>query len=170
MDDETRRVSEVARASSRAMSAEAWPSLRLDEWLPTCITLRWMQIVGKTRPELSPFENHWWHSALYVSARGVTTSPMPFRGLSLEMEFDFLNDALFARTDENISKSLRLEDRSVADFYGNTSRCSPRSMSRPIYPAPARWRMPRLSRDRARTYDATPRDDGGTRSCGPIAG
>jgi hypothetical protein len=61
-----------------------WPSLSLDEWLPTYATLhRWVQIVGKTRLALSPFENHWWHCALYVTTHGVGTSPMPLGGWDL---------------------------------------------------------------------------------------
>ena len=84
-----------------AMSSPEWPSLVLEEWLPTYATLhRWAQIVGKTRLSLAPFENHWWHCALYVTARGLTTSPMPHRGGVLEIEFDFLDDLLVARTSD----------------------------------------------------------------------
>lgn len=61
------------------MNADPWPALPLDEWLPTYTTLhRWTQIVGKTRLGLAPFQNHWWHATLYVSARGLTTSAMPY--------------------------------------------------------------------------------------------
>jgi hypothetical protein len=101
-----------------AMSSPEWPSLVLEEWLPTYATLhRWAQIVGKTRLSLAPFENHWWHCALYVTARGLTTSPMPHRGGVLEIEFDFLDDLLVARTSDGDARQLRLEDKSVADFY-----------------------------------------------------
>ena len=100
------------------MDAVQWPELSLDAWLPTYATLhRWTQIVGKTRLALSPFQNHWWHCALYVSASGLTTSPMPFGGGNVEMEFDFLNDVLVARTSDGRTGSLRLESKSVADFY-----------------------------------------------------
>jgi hypothetical protein len=96
----------------------AWPSLTLDEWLPTYATLhRWTQIVGKTRLKLAPFENHWWHCTLYVTARGLTTSPMPYRDGVLEIEFDFLAGVLLARTSGADARLLRLEDKSVADFY-----------------------------------------------------
>jgi hypothetical protein len=95
-----------------------WPSLSVDEWLPTYATLhRWVQIAGKTRLSLSPFENHWWHCALYVTARGVGTSPMPFGGGNLEIEFDFLSDVLVARTSVGQTRSIPLENKPVADFY-----------------------------------------------------
>jgi hypothetical protein len=101
-----------------ALSSSEWPSLSLNEWLPTYGTLhRWTQIVGKTRLGLAPFENHWWHCALYVTARGLTTSPMPYRGGVVEIEFDFLDDLLIARTSSGDTQRLRLEDKSVADFY-----------------------------------------------------
>ncbi|MES2180199.1 MAG: DUF5996 family protein [Gemmatimonadota bacterium] len=97
---------------------DSWPQLALDEWLPTCETLhRWTQIVGKTRLGLAPFQNHWWHSTLYVTARGLTTSPMPYRDGVIEIDFDFLDDALWARTSTSRSRSIRLEDKSVSAFY-----------------------------------------------------
>jgi hypothetical protein len=97
---------------------QQWPALPLAEWAPTYATLhRWAQIVGKTRLALSPFQNHWWHCTLYLSARGLTTSPMPFRRLNFEVEFDFLSDALFARMSDGRTASVRLEDKSVAEFY-----------------------------------------------------
>jgi hypothetical protein len=90
----------------------------LDEWQPTYETLhRWTQIVGKTRLGLAPFENHWWHCTLYVTARGLTTSPMPYRGGVVEVEFDFLGDVVQAHTSSGETRSLRLENKSVADFY-----------------------------------------------------
>ena len=104
------------------MNPEPWPALPLADWLPTYATLhRWTQIVGKTRLGLAPFENHWWNCTLYVTTRGLTTSTMPYRsgggGGVVEVEFDFLDDALLARTDGGETRSLRLENNSVADFY-----------------------------------------------------
>ncbi len=64
------------------MSADesAWPALPLAEWSETRDTLHlWTQIVGKTRLALAPMVNHWWQVPLYVSARGLTTSWMPYR-------------------------------------------------------------------------------------------
>jgi hypothetical protein len=100
------------------MTFDPWPALSSDEWPPTYATLhRWTQIVGKTRLGLAPFENHWWHCVLYTTARGLTTSPMPYRGGVVEIELDFLSDALLARTSGGETRSLRLEHKSVADFY-----------------------------------------------------
>jgi hypothetical protein len=97
---------------------DQWPKLALNDWLPTYATLhRWTQIVGKTRLALSPFENHWWHCALYVTARGMTTSPMPFAGGTVQIDFDFLSDGLDATTSDGRTRSLRLENKSVAQFY-----------------------------------------------------
>jgi uncharacterized protein DUF5996 len=97
---------------------DRWPALELDEWLPTQETLhRWLQIVGKTRLALSPFENHWWHTALYVTAHGVTTSAMPYSGGMIDIELDVLRDMLVARTSVGENRSIRLESKTVAAFY-----------------------------------------------------
>ena len=109
----------VGLAIPETLRAEAWPALPLDDWLPTYATLhRWTQIVGKTRLALSPFQNHWWHCTLYVTARGLTTSAMPFRAGNVEIEFDFLDDVLLARTSDGQSQRLALANKSVAEFYG----------------------------------------------------
>jgi hypothetical protein len=100
------------------MSPDAWPALPLEEWLPTYETLhRWTQIVGKTRLELAPFENHWWHCALYVTARGLTTSPMPTGAGVVDVELDFLDDVVVARGSWGARETMRLESKSVAAFY-----------------------------------------------------
>jgi hypothetical protein len=99
-------------------NAEPWPRLVLDEWLPTLETLRrWVQIVGKTRLRLAPFENHWWHCALYATTRGLTTSPMPYGGGTVEIAFDFLHDRLVFDTSAGDTRELMLTTMSVADFY-----------------------------------------------------
>jgi hypothetical protein len=62
--------------------AKGWPELEWNTWKDTCDTLHlWTQIVGKTRLALTPLQNHWWNVPLYVSARGLTTSPMPWRAV-----------------------------------------------------------------------------------------
>jgi hypothetical protein len=97
---------------------ELWPSLPLEAWQDTYVTLHmWTQIVGKIRLALAPPVNHWWHCALYVSPRGLSTSPMPYRGRLVEIEFDFIAHELIIRTSENITRSLLLASRPVADFY-----------------------------------------------------
>ena len=103
---------------TRAPHGTAWPSLPLSAWEDTYATLhRWMQIVGKTRLALSPMENHYWHVALYATARGITTSPMPYRDHLLQVDFDFLDHQLVARTSDSRTRTLVLESKSVADFY-----------------------------------------------------
>jgi uncharacterized protein DUF5996 len=108
----------IAEPTTQATIRDQWPTLPLDEWLPTYATVhRWTQIVGKTRLGLAPFENHWWHCTLYVTPRGLTTSAMPYQGGDVDIEFDFLSDLLRARTSDGETRTLRLEDKSVADFY-----------------------------------------------------
>ncbi|HSO74559.1 MAG TPA: DUF5996 family protein, partial [Blastocatellia bacterium] len=80
---------------------DAWPSLLLSEWKDTYATLHmWTQIVGKVRLTLSPPVNHSWHSALYVTSRGLTTSPIPFGSRTFEIDFDFLDHKLLIRSSE----------------------------------------------------------------------
>jgi hypothetical protein len=112
------RGHDIMVAPKRIVPADEWPPLPLDAWLPTYETLhRWTQIVGKTRLVLAPFENHWWHCALYVTARGLTTSPMPCRAGVVDAEFDFLNDALVVRGSWGQVERIVLEPKSVAEFY-----------------------------------------------------
>jgi hypothetical protein len=77
----------------------------------------WTQIVGKVRLALTPRSNHWWNVPLYVSACGLTTSPMPYEGQVFEVEFDFVDHELVIRTARGERKSLALVPRSVAEFY-----------------------------------------------------
>ena len=97
---------------------ERWPELPWEKWKDTAATLHmWTQIVGKTRMALSPFENHWWHVTLYVSARGLTTGAIPLGGQAFDIEFDFLNHRLLIRTSASDERSLALRPQSVASFY-----------------------------------------------------
>jgi hypothetical protein len=102
------------------MPREDWPLLEYDTWRESCETLHmWTQIVGKIRLALEPPVNHWWHVALYVSARGLTTGAMPVAGRPrrLELEFDFLDHALVGRTADGHVESLPLAGLSVRAFY-----------------------------------------------------
>ena len=97
---------------------ECWPALPLESWQDTYATLHmWTQIVGKVRLKLTPLENHWWNVPLYVTARGVTTSRIPYGERSFELWFDFVSHRLVLETSEGVMKTLSLEPRSVADFY-----------------------------------------------------
>src|SRR5882762_8009726 len=96
---------------------ELWPALPLNEWQDTYATLHmWTQVVGKIRLRLAPPVNHWWHSTLYVTPRGLTTSAMPYRGRLFSMEFDFIEHTLEICTDDGV-RAIALAPRSVADFY-----------------------------------------------------
>jgi len=108
---------------SNQANAETWPSLPLEEWKDTYATLHmWAQIVGKIRLVQSPLVNHWWQVPLYVSARGLTTSPIPYEARTFEIEFDFIDHQLRVTTSDGIKKTLALAPRSVADFYRELMR------------------------------------------------
>jgi hypothetical protein len=101
-----------------ADQTECWPALPLDSWKDTCTTLHmWTQIVGKVRLRLTPLINHWWNVPLYVTARGLSTSRIPYGQRAFEIRFDFIQHQLVLETTDGIVKTLRLEPRSVADFY-----------------------------------------------------
>src|SRR5712671_2025759 len=107
-----------------ATQAELWPALSYSEWQPTLDTLHmWTQMVGKTRLELTPLVNHWWNTALHVSARGLCSRPISFRDIVFDMEFDFLRHRLVMRTNDGREKMLELAPRSVADFYKEYMAC-----------------------------------------------
>jgi len=97
---------------------EAWPALPLQEWEPTYHNLHmWMQVVGKVRLALTPKINHWWNVPLYVTARGLTTSPIPYGKDTFEIQFDFLDHKLIIDRCDGAQRMLALEPRNVADFY-----------------------------------------------------
>jgi len=96
----------------------AWPELDWEQWKGTATTLHMLtQIVGKTRLALTPLQNHWWNIPLYVSARGLTTSAIPWRGGELEIEFDLRQHVLEVRGAAESNVILPLSDLSVAEFY-----------------------------------------------------
>jgi hypothetical protein len=83
----------------------------------------WLQIVGKTRLALSPPQNHWWHVPLYVTPRGLSTSPIPFGKLTFEVEFDLVAHEAAIRTSAGQGRGIPLFPRSVADFYAEYMAC-----------------------------------------------
>jgi hypothetical protein len=98
-----------------------WPDLPYAEWHDTAETLQlWTQIVGKVRLKLTPWLNHGWQVPLYVTARGLGTSPIPIGGEILEIEFDFLAHRLRARTSRGEEGDLPLAPQTVADFHRRT--------------------------------------------------
>ncbi|MFZ0478851.1 MAG: DUF5996 family protein [Terriglobales bacterium] len=97
---------------------ECWPSLPLDSWEDSCATLHmWTQMVGKVRLALTPLVNHWWNVPLYVKARGLTTSRIPYGERSFELWFDFISHQLVLETSDGTVQSLPLSPRPVAEFY-----------------------------------------------------
>jgi hypothetical protein len=95
-----------------------WPELPLAAWQDTYDTLHmWTQIVGKIRMTLTPLINHYWNATLYVSARGLTTSAIPYPRGIFAIEFDFIGHKLVIETSQGDIRTLDLAPRSVADFY-----------------------------------------------------
>jgi hypothetical protein len=98
-----------------------WPRLRVADWVDTRDTLQlWTQIIGKIRMAYAPPVNHWWHVTLYPSARGLTTSAVPYVDGTFELEFDFLDQVLRAGTSDGRTRTVTLEPKTVAQFYGET--------------------------------------------------
>ena len=99
-------------------SVDPWPELPLAAWRETCATLQlWTQIVGKIRLTLSPWLNHSWHVALYVTSRGLSTSPIPYGTRNFEIEFDFIDHVLKISTGDGEARQFALAGHSVASFY-----------------------------------------------------
>jgi hypothetical protein len=97
---------------------EDWPELPLAAWQDTYATLHmWSQIVGKVRLALSPKLNQWWEVPLYVSAVGLTTSPIPYARGIFEVQFDFVDHKLTVQTNHSTGATMKLAPRTVADFY-----------------------------------------------------
>jgi hypothetical protein len=95
-----------------------WPELPTAAWRDTCATLHlWTQIVGKIRLTKSPWLNHSWHVTLYVTARGLTTSPIPDGDRSFQIEFDFIDHILRISTSDGAQRQCALAGKSVAGFY-----------------------------------------------------
>jgi hypothetical protein len=106
------------------MQTDRWPELKWQDWEKTADTLHmWTQIVGKTRLALSPLRAHWWNVPLYVSARGLTTSAMPYGDEMLEIEFDFVSHDLRFRMSSGAGLSVPLRAQTVADFYAEYLKC-----------------------------------------------
>lgn len=99
-------------------SMPAWPALAWQDWRDTCATLHmWTQIVGKIRLAQAPWTNHSWHVPLYVTARGLTTSPMPHGERSFQIDFDFVAHRLAILTGDGSAAAMPLAPRTVAAFY-----------------------------------------------------
>ena len=99
-------------------STEIWPSLPLDEWRDTYATLHmWTQVVGKIRLACATPVNHWWHVPLYVTCRGLSTSPVPHGARRFQVDFDFIDHRLTIATSDGATESFPLQPQCVAEFY-----------------------------------------------------
>ncbi len=97
---------------------QAWPALPLEAWADSCATLHlWTQIVGKIRLRGSAPINHGWHSTLYVTSRGLTTSPIPSGLRTFQIDFDFIDHALVIQVSDGGTAQVKLEPQTVAAFY-----------------------------------------------------
>ena len=97
---------------------DTWPDLPLKAWSETYATLHmWMQIVGKVRLAQSSWMNHSWQSTLYVTTRGLTTSPIPYGNLTFEIDFNFVDHRLIVQSSDGRTANIALKAQSVAAFY-----------------------------------------------------
>ncbi|GFG86257.1 DUF5996 family protein [Mycolicibacter algericus] len=95
-----------------------WPRLRVQDWGPTRDTLHmWTQIVGKVRLAHAPLVNHWWQVTLYVTARGLATSAIPYGSDVFDIEFDFVDHQLGIRSGCGATRAIALRRQSVAEFH-----------------------------------------------------
>src|SRR4051794_25969497 len=109
---------EEAAMTGRQALEPGWPELPYPAWRESCETLHLMtQIVGKIRLARTPWLNHSWHVALYVTARGLTTSPIPDGPRSFQIDFDFIDHALHIASSDGQQRTVPLVAQSVAAFY-----------------------------------------------------
>jgi hypothetical protein len=103
---------------SAASRSQAWPSLHLQAWSDTYATLHlWSQIVGKIRLAQSPWINHSWHVTLYLTARGLGTSPIPHGTRTFHIDFDFIDHQIIVQSSDGAIGGFPLQPQSVAAFY-----------------------------------------------------
>ncbi len=101
-----------------ASDQDPLPALPLDSWKDTLATLHmWTQVVGKVRLKLCPLVNHFWNVPFYVTARGMTTSAMPYQRGTIEVRFDFVDHKLLIETSKGRVVAIALKAQSVAEFY-----------------------------------------------------
>jgi hypothetical protein len=118
---------------------ELFSPLPLEEWEETKETLhRFAQVIGKIRLRSAPFQNHWWHVPLHVSTTGLRTGPMPYNGITFEIEFDFVRHFLVITSSTGTREEFPLDDGlTVAEFYKQTFECLNALEIYPrIYPKP----------------------------------
>src|SRR6202142_1218496 len=101
-----------------SISPVPWPELPTATWRETYETLHlWTQVIGKIRLARAPWLNHSWHVTLYVTTRGLTTSPIPDGTRSFQIDFDLIDHDLRISTSDGATRSFALAGQSVASFY-----------------------------------------------------
>ncbi|HSP17222.1 MAG TPA: DUF5996 family protein [Thermoanaerobaculia bacterium] len=120
------------------MTDQLWPPLPYDAWKDTYATLHmWSQIVGKVALALAPPINHSWGIALHITPRGLTTRPLTHGRRSFTIEFDFVSHELVIQPNDGDRRTLKLEPRSVADFYRHVmAALRAMSLAVKIWPVP----------------------------------
>ncbi|HEY0564338.1 MAG TPA: DUF5996 family protein [Terriglobales bacterium] len=116
-----------------------WPALEYPQWQDTCETLHMIaQIVGKTRLAFAPHQNQFWESAMYVTARGLTTSSVPYADGIFDIEIDLVGHELVIRTSKGEERKIALRPHPVAEFYNEYKqalhelRIDPKLWSMPV--------------------------------------
>jgi len=142
---------------------DTWPELSIGAWRDTyAALLLYSQIVGKIRLALTPKMNQWWNVPLYVTTRGLTTSPMPYLDRTLSIDFDFIDHRLVVQDSDGHLRTLPLEPRAVCDFYAAVfSELAAMDVRVQIHPAPQECPVTthfsddveHTSYDRARAHD-----------------
>ncbi|WP_214472884.1 DUF5996 family protein [Mesorhizobium sp. dw_380] len=125
---------------SSVLNSERWPGLPYAAWKDTYETLHlWTQIAGKIRLMREPWLNHSWHVPFYLTARGLTTSPIPAGGGRVfQMDFDFIDHLLWVRTSDGHIRHVMLAPKTVAEFYGEvTSALAELGLATPILTQPS---------------------------------
>ena len=108
----------MGKETSATASTRNWPDLPFEEWKDTCATLHlWTQVIGKIRLIQTPWINHSWHTTLYVTSKGLTTTPIPYGSRMFEFDFDFLSHQLCLNANDGGSRTIQLAPMSVSDFY-----------------------------------------------------
>lgn len=134
-----------------------WPVLRFDELKDTLETLhQWIQIVGKIRLKTMPWQNHSWHTTLYITPTGFSTQSIPFQGRIFQIDFNFKLHKLFIRCSNAESLEMELKPRTVADFYGEIfEKLALIGLDVKIYPCPNEIEpaVPFYENTQSRVYD-----------------
>ncbi len=105
-------------SQTSTLAGDPWPALPYAAWKDTCATLHlWTQMVGKIRLAQTPWLNHSWHVPLYVTTRGLTTSPIPYRDGAFQIDFDFIDHVLWVRMSDGQFRQMMLAPKPVAEFY-----------------------------------------------------